>query len=312
MKRFLIKISLFSLLLLFVVAIGFILPVTPRASKSLLYAKIQKDSLLVNTGSPRLIFVGGSNLSFGINSSLVKDSLKMNPINTAIHASIGLQYMMDNTIQYLKQGDIVILSPEYNHFYGRFVYGGEELLRTVVDIDIRNLFHLSEEQLENISKYFLKYNFSKFKPTEYFGFKESDVFSVNSFNQYGDAYKHWTMGPEVFTIMDITKEIYNPITIILIEKFNNELEKKGAKLFITYPDLQASSYDKNIKQIEKVENELKKSNFNLLGTPERYRMPDSMMFNTPYHLLKTGVDYRTQLLIEDIIKVQTHNNAYKK
>jgi hypothetical protein len=41
-------------------------------------------------------------------------------------------------------------------------------------------------------------------------------------------------------------------------------------------------------------------------------MPDSMMFNTPYHLLKTGVDYRTQLLIEDIIKVQTHNNAYKK
>ena len=31
-------------------------------------------------------------------------------------------------------------------------------------------------------------------------------------------------------------------------------------------------------------------------------IPDKMMFNTPYHLNKNGVDYRTSLLIEDFQK----------
>jgi hypothetical protein len=312
MKRFLIRISLFSLLLLSVVIIGFVLPVTPRASKSLLYAKIKKDSLLINTISPRIIFVGGSNLSFGINSSVIKDSLNLNPINTAIHASIGLEYMMDNTIQYIREGDIIILAPEYSHFYGRSIYGGEELLRTVADIDLSKLLTLKKEQLVNISKYLAKYSFSKFKPTEYWGLKESDIYSVNSFNQYGDVYTHWSMQQKEFSSADTIKTKYNPNAIKLLNNFRVKIEKKDATLFVTYPSYQATSYDKSIKQIKKVEKELLENNFILLGTPERYRMPDTMMFNTSYHLLKKGVDYRTELLIEDIKKVRTHNTVYKK
>jgi hypothetical protein len=300
---------LFSLLLLLLIIIGFLLPVTPRASKSLLYAKIQKDSLLKNTDSPRIIFVGGSNLSFGINSQMILDSLHLNPINTAIHASIGLEYMMDNTLNYIKKGDVIILAPEYSHFYGRSIYGGEELLRTVADINPLDIMDLETEQKKNTSKYLLKYSFSKFKPTEYFGFKESDIYSVNSFNKYGDVYTHWTMKQQKFSSADTIRSIYNPDAIKFIDSFRIELEKKGAKLFITYPSYQASSYDKSINQIKKIEQELLENNFELLGTPERYRIPDAMMFNTSDHLLKKGVDYRTKLLIEDLKKVRTHNKV---
>jgi len=302
---------LFSLLLLLLIIIGFLLPVTPRASKSLLYAKIQKDSLLKNTDSPRIIFVGGSNLSFGINSQMILDSLHLNPINTAIHASIGLEYMMDNTLNYIKKGDVIILAPEYSHFYGRSIYGGEELLRTVADINPLDIMDLETEQKKNTSKYLLKYSFSKFKPTEYFGFKESDIYSVNSFNKYGDVYTHWTMKQQKFSSADTIRSIYNPDAIKFIDSFRIELEKKGAKLFITYPSYQASSYDKSINQIKKIEQELLENNFELLGTPERYRIPDAMMFNTSYHLLKKGVDYRTKLLIEDLKKVRTHNKELR-
>lgn len=312
MKKFITRVSIFTLLLLLLVIIGFILPVTPRASKSLLYAKIEKDNLLKNTNNPRIIFVGGSNLSFGINSKVIKDSLNLNPINTAIHASIGLQYMMNNTLQHIKGNDIVVLAPEYSHFYGRGVYGGEELLRTVADIEVSQIFKLSKEQLKNISKYVFKYSFSKYRPTEYFGYKESDVYSVNSFNQYGDVYTHWKMQQQKFPSAGRIKANYNSKTVKLIDNFKIELEKKGANLFITYPSYQASSYDKSIMQIKKVEMELIKNNFKLLGTPERYRMPDKMMFNSKYHLLKIGVDYRTELLIEDIKQARTHNNIYIK
>jgi len=312
MKKFILRVSLFSLLLLLLVVIGFVLPATPRASKSLLSAKVEKDNLLKETNNPRIIFVGGSNLSFGLNSNIIKDSLNLNPINTAIHAAIGLQYMMDNTIQYIKENDIVILAPEYIHFYGRTVYGGEELLRTVADIELSKIFELKKEQLKNISKYILKYSFSKLKFTEYFGYKESDVYSVNSFNQYGDVCTHWEMQQQKFPPFDTIKKKYNSNTIKLINNFKIEIEEKGANLFITYPSYQASAFDKSIMQIKKVEKELINNNFNLLGTPERYKIPDRMMFNTSYHLLKTGVDYRTQLLIEDIKKHTAQQNTVKK
>jgi hypothetical protein len=38
----------------------------------------------------------------------------------------------------------------------------------------------------------------------------------------------------------------------------------------------------------------------VMGSPERYVMPETLMFDTPYHLIKKGVDLRTELMIEDI------------
>lgn len=301
MKKFIIKLTLFSLtFIVFILALGLGLPATPKDSKSLLFAKIKKDSLLKNTPSPRIIFVGGSNLSFGLNSQTIKDSLDLNPINTTIHAGIGLEYMMDNTLQYVNEGDIVVVAAEYQHFFGNFVYGGEELLRLITDVRYAKL---KINQIKNIYKFFPKLAFSRINPFNYIFVRESDIYSVNSFNEYGDVYTHWGMEQEKIKPNLGINDDYNPNTIGLINDFRIDLKKKNASLFLTYPGFQASSFDNNIKQIKKVENELISSGFELLGYPERYRINDSLMFNTPYHLSKEGVDIRTQLLIEDFKKI---------
>lgn len=297
MKKFISKFFLFIMLFLMIITIGLLLPATPKSSKSLLFAQIKKDSLLKNTPVPRIIFIGGSNLSFGLDSKKIKDSLKINPVNTAIQASIGLQYMLDNTINYVKDGDIVIIAPEYSQFYGNFVYGGEELLRTVADVKYSRL---KLNQIKNIYKSLPKLAFSKINPSEYFFVKESDIYSINSFNEYGDVYKHWTLEQTLIVPQKEIEEDYNPNTIKIIDDFRIEAKKKNASLYITYPSFQASSFDNNIKKIKKVENELINNGFLILGYPERYRMNDSLMFNTTYHLSYEGVDLRTKLLIEDI------------
>ena len=277
------------------------MPASPRFSKSLYFAKIKKDSLLKKTLSPRIIFVGGSNLSFGLNSKKIKDSLRLSPINTAIHVEIGLQHMMDNTIQYVNEGDIIVIAPEYEHFYGRTVYGGEPLLITVADV---KYLPLKINQIKNIYKFLPKLFYSKLNPFNYFFVKESDVFSINSFNAYGDVYTHWGLEQIKFAPKVEIDDNYNPNTIKLINNFRTELMKKKASLYITFPSFQASSFNNNIKQIKKVENELINSGFELLGYPERYRMNDSLMYDSSYHLLKEGVDLRTQLLIEDIKNIK--------
>ena len=82
---------------------------------------------------------------------MIKDSLNLNPIDTGIHGNIGLIYMMDNTLPYIKSGDIVVVSPEYQEFYGTVAYGKEELLRTIIDISpsVERLFGYKSEELLN-------------------------------------------------------------------------------------------------------------------------------------------------------------------
>ncbi len=309
MKSFLINITYFTIPLLIFILVGVLSPVTPRASQSLLMSAIKKDSLLQNTPSPRMIFVGGSNLSFGLNSKIIHDSLGINPINTGIHASIGLKFMMDNTLNYIRKGDIVILIPEYNHFYRDVDFGSVELLRMVFDVKRHNIKLLNDAQLLKLVPFIPKYAVSKYIPIEYTHLMIDPVYSVNSFNEYGDVFKHWDMEQQDFSPYGQINSAFEYDNIEMIKEFNSSIKEKGASLYITYPSLQATSYNNAAEQIKRVENELQKINLKILGTPEKYKIPDSMMFNTPYHLLKKGVDYRTKLFIEDFTKASKNNTV---
>jgi hypothetical protein len=262
-------------------------------------ASEKKDSLLQYVDSPRIIFVGGSNLSFGLNSQMIKDSLNINPINTAIHAGIGLRYMIENTLQYIKEDDIIVLVPEYSHFYNDYNKGSEELLRVIFDANKTKIKLLSFSQIVNIQKYVPRYISSKIKKSEYKNQTEDKIYGINSFNEYGDTFTHWIEENEEFDSTVISGD-YNPIVMDKIKKFENSIKKKKAILFISFPGYQEKSYLNSIDRIDKVETELLHYGFLILGSSRRYMMNDSLMFNTSYHLNKSGVDHRTDLLIEDI------------
>jgi hypothetical protein len=302
MKKFLLNLTAFLGILALIFFVGLKLPATPRTSKTFLFAQILKDSLLINTPSPRIIFIGGSNLSFGLNSQMVKDSLNLNPINTAIHLNIGIIYMIDHTLEFIKPGDVVVVAPEYQFFYGQSAYGGEELLITSLDIPSPKPTRLNFEQWKNVYGFSARYVASKFLFSEYSKKKESEVYGISTYNQYGDATAHWNMKPGKFEPYHVHGSDLNTSVIKKLIDFKRSVEKKGAVLFITFPGYQATSFDKNTSEIKEIESTLRIHGFTLLGTPDRYKMPDQFMFDTPYHLLKQGVDLRTNLLIVDLKK----------
>src|SRR6266436_7071833 len=59
-----------------------------------LAASIDKHHLLVQQPSPRIVFVGGSNLAFGLDSSEIERSLSYHPINMGLHIGLGLAFML--------------------------------------------------------------------------------------------------------------------------------------------------------------------------------------------------------------------------
>ncbi|MBV4359516.1 hypothetical protein [Pinibacter aurantiacus] len=301
MKRLFYYLGCFLLPFVLVFLVGILLPPTPRAADTSLFTSLKKDSLLKNVPSRRLILVGGSNLMFSLNSQILKDSLHLNPVNTGVHALLTLHYMLDNTIQYVQPGDVVVLIPEYEHFFKDYDIGTDELLRTVLDVNKSKIKLLNVAQVYRLLPLVPRYALTKFKPTEYFGTNTNPPqYRRNTINQFGDETLHWTMKRPYFAPYKITAE-YNPVNIEMIKEFQRKVEEKKASFIVSFPAYQDSSYDNSAAKLEMVEAALKQK-FVLAGSAKRYRMVDSLMFDTPYHLVKSGVDRRTEMLVEDLKK----------
>lgn len=259
------------------------------------------DDRLRQTDSPRLILVGGSNISLSINSQILLDSLHLNPINTGLSVGIGFVYMFDNTLKYIKPGDIVVASLEHEHFFDRAAYGETDLLRTIFDVAPGEFFGLRGQQMFNMIAKVPYYSLTKLKPREYF-FKRDprEVYDRDSFNQYGDNCKHWNLKPRVFAPVGPLPSEPDQFAFDLLYNYKLAVEEKGATFFLAFPALQRTAFDKRRASIEGIERELRKRDYVFLGTADRNLVPDSMIFDSPYHLTKTAVDLNTALLVEDL------------
>lgn len=302
MKKFLKAILHFCLLFALFILLGLLLPSTPKAYQSLLLASKTKIDLLRQTPEPRLILIGGSNLSFGIDSQMLKDSLALNPINTGIHASIGLQFMMQQNLDYIQEGDIIVLVPEYQQFYNDFAYGaqGEEFVRSVFDVDSRGLKYLNIRQWKNLIVQIPAYALTKFKLKEYRGFQVDEIYTKDAFNEFGDVTKHWDLpNEEVAAFSKIPHKLDKQVLKDIL-KFQTAVEEKQAILYISYPGIQASSYDNLEQNIKEIDSSLKAKHFNVISNPLYYRIPVDQIFNSPYHLDKQATRQRSMQLIRDL------------
>lgn len=302
MKYFLINSILFSLVLLLFSILSIFLPATPKATKSHLFAKSQKDSLLVYTNSPRIIFVGGSNIAFGINSNIVKSELNLNPINTGYNAGIGLTYMMENTIDKVKEGDIIVLAPEYQFFFGDELYGGLPLIITLLDVPNGFKTKLRTLNYMKLIKFFPEFVLSKYKITNYLiePNLSKEIYGKQSFNEFGDSYRHWYLENEVGFHYQFLKNEFNSSAIDYILEFQEEINARGGHLLITFPGINSTSYTNLENEIDQVYNELLNNNFDVVGKPNDFVYSDSLKFNSPYHPNKKGSIIRTETLIKEI------------
>lgn len=58
-----------------------------------------------------------------------------------------------------------------------------------------------------------------------------------------------------------------------------------------------SDYLEQVKRVNQVSGALEEVSFNLLGSADRYKMPDSLMLNSPYCLTKKGAVIKTHLFV---------------
>lgn len=74
-----------------------------------------KAARLRETEGARIVTVGGSAVAFGQVSGLIEAELPAySAVNFGMYAALGTEVMLDLSLPYIREGDIVILSPEQN------------------------------------------------------------------------------------------------------------------------------------------------------------------------------------------------------
>jgi len=233
MKIFIIKILLFLVIIASIITCSLFLIPNKRLKNSSLYADIDKNRRLDSLPSPKIVFVGGSNIAFGLNSKEIEDSIHLPVVNMGLHAGLGIYFMLNEIRNHVNKGDIVIFSPEYHQFFGDLVYGQKVLVALLFDINHKDISDITLRQYVYLFPEILKYATSKLffldiDMADDGGDEYGKVFKRNSFNKYGDESMHWNFPwhntPSVSTLGNNIQ--LNPEAFEFIRKFKNNMDKK--------------------------------------------------------------------------------------
>lgn len=280
---------------------------------------IDKNILLENTNSPRIILVGASNVAFGFDSKKIEKEFSMPVINTGIHGNLGLAFILNDVRSNMRKGDIIILAIEY--FLGEFDYN---TLNYAV-----NLFPKGRNYIDyNLDFYRQKVNYTfnelqlyrKKMQNKIFGSKlklkelkvnaENDmdlfdtaIYARNKFNSNGDMIGHLDKLSltEIRGRKKLEEEDYD-YYINLLNDFYEFAREKGAEVYFTFPCYPLSELEKYRKVIFDYEKNLKENlKIPILNNPYDLGYPDSLFFDTVYHLNAEGRQKRTDYTI-DLLK----------
>jgi hypothetical protein len=113
MTRFLTRVTQFFLLQM-VIGVVVLGSAHLNYRKGYLAALEEKIELAEMEGPPRILFVGGSSVAFGIDSDQFESS-QWRPVNLGLHASLGLDFCTTLVESHVRAGDLIVLMPEHSN-----------------------------------------------------------------------------------------------------------------------------------------------------------------------------------------------------
>lgn len=281
---------------------------------SYLAANIDKHHILQQTLSPKFIFLGGSNVAFGLDSPQIEEKFGMAVVNMGLAADLGLEYMVDEIKPDIRQDDIIMLSPEYTHFYGSFLDGGETLLYTMI-VFPQGLIYVHSpgeyQALLSAVPTLVQLSTKRWIADVIVGTDRADratgkIYNRNAFNSNGDMVAHLDEPSPVDisrqpSLFGSSKPSIDPESVQVLNDFEEYALAQGARAYFVFPSLSETQYKADEITILELYAYLKQHlSMPILSPPDRYAFSPDSFYDTIYHLNRKGLSARMQRLIEDM------------
>ena len=268
-----------------------------------LEGSLVKHERLKAAPNARLVLVGGSALAFGIDSQALDRGLDRDVVNMALHAGLGIEFMLGEIEDQLRNGDVVVLSFEAETYSDApsaqilfevarlnpparrglgpthlpvFLDHGHDIVKSIVKREVRHLLKRRDVP-------------------------PSAPYSANSFNAYGDVTGHWTLPRRGFARSRDALSGGNGFTfsrrIESIRKFALNCQGRGIRIFYSFPPLPESAFPGFREEMRRIREGLEtRVPIVHLDQPSDNVYPDEMFFDSVYHLTRDGVTRRTREL----------------
>ncbi len=280
--------------------------------------------------SPKLILAGGSSLAFGINSKMIQDSLHIPVANLGLHATLGIAFELAQAEMVAKKGDKVVWSFEYYVSDKEAIDGGNatkvlgyDAMPGIYDfltpMGKLNFFQLKYLYLTGVNKEMhyihqgetqaprpLKWlsNIAVLLPGDVHSItvdSATDVYIRRSFDENGDIKSSLIEGhlKELGDNMKHNQGYKDEIEII--NEYADRLKAKGVDVYYLFPPFDVSQREKDGTMLDTIEAEYRKGlHIPILNSVDDAYYPDSLFYNTVYHLNATGRQQNTLKLIADL------------
>lgn len=302
MKQFILKIVLYGLCFALVELLLFCC-ITDPMSKSSHEANVRIASeRIAQIDTTKIVIIGGSGCQFGFISQIIADHYNLPVINTGTHACIGLQLQINLFRDFLHPGDIVLLIPEYDQYCSYQLFAGaadESMLRIMISNYPKGLGKLSFKQWKLVAPFLPQYISKAFTHSPIPSFSP---YSITAINEFGDA-TNWECRPAVFKDDQRLNPILadpHPEILSFLQDFVGQCKKENILLLLFPPALAKSESEQISNYIQTVDSALYSINTPFCVEPQRYILPDSLFYDTYYHMVLEGASLRTQMIVHDI------------
>ncbi len=282
-------------------------------------ATIDKHARLEKIESPKIVLVGGSNLAYGIDSQTISATTNYDVVNMGMNGWLGVRFMLAEIAPALRDGDIVVLSFEYDGYYANVDGVGRDLLMitknrpaamTALTADqFTSAYSMIPYAAQQKALRLVKEGLRSLKPApvdidrELTGWDIVESVETNSgFNRFGDLESHlgieWTFEREEG--FDLTALGIDPDVVGIVQAFSNEMDQRGVTVVVSYCPVMRAYYDQHRETINDLHHRLQSAGLRLPLSPEEMVFDPSFFFDTVYHLNAQGRPVRTQKVLDSL------------
>ena len=261
--------------------------------------------------STKVVFVGGSNVLFGVDSKLFSEITKQPALNFGCAAGMGPELILELLLPYLYKGDLVVMRWEYGHF--RFQRSGE------VNLTYLNLLSGPQSGFKKELPIYDRLSLSMAVPfahirnaisTHYNPFVAADVYKCKwNIDSLGNIRENngTKMSLSLYTPSD--QNLMEEYTISsdaqeIFSNFVDSCRNKGVRVIISWPNIYRNPLYLDHKVPQEKFGQIKEFWASLglltLGEPQDYFFDHSLVYDTLYHLNSDGVIKCTSLLAEQL------------
>jgi hypothetical protein len=279
-------------------------------TQSIIDAKL--DSAEINNEEPNVVFVGGSNVLFGVDSKQFSKSTGLPSLNFGCAAGMGPELILHLLFDRLSSGDLVVMNWEYGHY--RFERSG------LVDLTYLNLLMSYQDEFKKklpfIDQRYLSLSFP------FSHFREAVICHVNPLIKNSIYRCNWLIddqgnirsnkGIEILkkelissplssltTKLSVTNDVKD-----IFSSFVHKCRNQDVQIVASWPNTFAnpvyfgnSTVDANVKIICDF---WKSLGVEIVGDYKDSMLGYQYFFDTSYHLNEEGVKLRTEKLITQL------------